>query len=558
MTLEAGDPEGSATALPKPVLRRRWNLSPIWAFPIVAAVIALWLAYTTLAEQGPTVTVTFETAAGLEAGKTRVKHNDVQLGVVERVDLSPDLSRVIVTAKMSKAATPHLREGTRFWVVRPRISVTSFSGLETLISGAYIELDPGDGPAAQTFQGLETPPVVRSSVPGRAYILRAPKLGSVGPGSPIYFRSIRVGEVLGYDFTGIDKEIVIHAFVRAPFDALVYDGTRFWNASGISLSTGPQGFRLQVESLQAVLTGGIAFETPESARAGEPSGEGTSFPLYEDHDSVQDANYTVRGYYTVEFEGSVHGLQVGAPVEFRGVKVGRVTDLRLEFDSRGDVVRLPVTIELERERLQIVGPAAIPQGSQLVAELVARGMRAQLRSANLLTGQMIVALDFFPNAPPGRLVETGGHPAIPTVRGDLETITNSVSGVLDRVAALPLELLAQDVHKTLRSFEALAEMPEITDALKSLVRALAATESLMRNADTQAGPLIGALRNAITVADGTLASLNRGYGGDSQVRRDLADLVRQIQDTARSVKLLADYLEQHPESLVRGKSGAPR
>jgi paraquat-inducible protein B len=539
MTLEATHPSGPETA-PEPEIRRRWHISPIWAFPIVAAMVAAWLGYTTFAERGPAITIAFETATGLEAGKTRVKHNDVQLGVVERVELSPDMSRVFAIARMSKEAARYLNAGTRFWIVRPRISVTSLSGLETLISGPYIEMDPGEGAPTAAFQGLETPPVVRSSVPGRAYVLQASKLGSLGPGSPIYFRSIRVGEVLGYDFTGIDKEIAVHAFVRAPFDQLVYAGTRFWNASGVTLGTGPDGFRIQIESLQAVLTGGIAFETPETARQGEPSAEGAAFPLYEDHDRVQDASYTQRGYYVVEFEGSVHGLQIGAPVEFRGLKVGRVTDLHLEFDSRGDAVRLPVTIELERERLKIVGPAPIPPGPRLVAELVARGMRAQLRSASLLTGQVIVALDFFPSAAPARLGETGPYPAIPTVRGDLETITNSVSGVLDRVAALPLEDLVQDLRRTLRSFELLAQAPEIKDALGSVSHALVAVEGLARNADT------------------TFVSLNRGYGSDSQVRRDLGDLVRQLQDTARSVKLLADYLEQHPESLVRGKSGAPR
>ena len=545
---------------PAPQLRRRRHVSPVWAIPAVAALVAAWLAYTTLAAQGPRITITFATAEGLEAGKTPIKHNNVQLGVVDTVELSADLSHVVVSAKMRKAAARHLTEGTRFWVVRPRLSLTNFSGLETLVSGAHIEMDPGTGAYAENFRGLELPPVVRADVPGREFILMTPKLGALGPGSAIFFRGIQVGEILGYEFAGVDKDITLHAFLRAPYHGLVRDGTRFWNASGITLATGAQGFKLEIESLQAVISGGIAFETPEATPAGEPSKEGTVFTLYDDHDSVRDASYTEHSRYLVEFSGSVHGLEPGAPVEFKGVKVGRVVEVHLEFDPRGNAVRLPVTIEIERQRVQQAANAPIPPGSTLTAVLVSRGMRAQLRSSSLITGQLYVALDFFPHAPPEELDTTGRYPRIPSVPGELEGITTSLNTLLERVGALPFDQLVADLDGTLKSYQRVADMPELRDSLRSLSRTLSATESLMRNADGQAGPLLASLRKtsdaaqeALERAGVTLASLNRGYGSDSQVRQDLASLVRQLQDTARSVKTLADFLEQHPESLVRGK-----
>ncbi|HYM02013.1 MAG TPA: MlaD family protein [Stellaceae bacterium] len=553
------EPEAPPLAVPE--IRRRRHLSPIWAIPVVAMLIAAWLAYTTYRETGPTITITFETAAGLEAGKTRIKHSNVELGVVEAVDLTADLSHVTVTARMNKTAARHLTEGTRFWIVRPRLSLSNFSGIETLVSGAYVEMDPGEGAPARAFRGLEDPPVIRADTSGREFILRSPTLGSIGAGSAVFFRNIAVGEVLGYDFGGLDRDITIHAFVRAPYDKLVFEGTRFWNDSGVMLNAGGQGFKLEFESLQAVLGGGIAFETPDNAQIGEPAKEGTSFPLYADRESVQDASYSQHANFLVEFSGSVHGLAVGAPVEFKGVKVGRVVDIHLEFDAQGDVVRVPVTIELERQRVREVGGTPMPQGAKLTALLVSHGMRAQLRSESLLTGQLLVALDIFPNAPPAQLIETGKYPEIPTVPSDLENMANSLSSVLDHVAQLPLDEVVRDLHQTLQSYRGLAEAPEIKESLRSLSRALATAEAVMKDAGAGAGPLIASLRKAADSANGaferadaTLASVNKGYGGDSTVRRDLSDLVRQLQDTAKSVKLLADFLEQHPEALVRGKT----
>jgi paraquat-inducible protein B len=539
--------------LARPQLQRRRGMSPVWAIPIAAALVAAWLACTTLAAQGPRITITFATAEGLEAGKTPIKHNNVQLGVVETVELSPDLSHVVVSAKMRKTAARHLTERTRFWVVRPRLSLTNFSGLETLVSGARIEMDPGEGAYAESFHGLELPPVVRADVPGREFLLMTPKLGALGPGSPIFLRGIQVGEVLGYDFAGADQDIAVHAFLRAPYHALVHDGTRFWNASGITLATGGQGFKLEIESLQAVFSGGIAFETPETAQTAAPSKEGTVFALYGDHESVRDASYTQQSRYLVEFDGSVHGLEPGAPVEFKGVKVGRVVDIHLEFDADSNAVHVPVVVEIERQRVQEAPGAAIPPGSTLTAELVSRGMRAQLRTSSLITGQLHVALDFFPHAPPATLDASGRYPRIPSVPGELEGIATSLGTVLEKVGALPLDQLVGDLDGTLKSYQRIADMPELRESLRSLSRTLTATESLMRNADGQAGPLLASLRKASDGAQQVLASVNRSYGNDSPIRQDLAVLVRQLQDTARSVKTLADFLEQHPESLVRGK-----
>ncbi|WP_342237899.1 PqiB family protein [Inquilinus sp. OTU3971] len=548
---------------PAPRVDRKRRLSPIWLIPIVAAFAALYLGWITLSEKGPTITISFETADGLEAGKTLIKHKEVVFGTVTSLALTEDLSHVEVTAEMTQEAAPHMRQSTRFWVVRPRLSATGgLSGLSTLISGAYIELDPGLGDSARHFTGLEDPPVVRADMPGTAYVLTANRIGSVGPGSPIFLRDVQVGEVMGFDSTDLEAGVTIHAFVRAPYDRYVHDGTRFWNASGISIGTGPEGFKIQLESLAAVLAGGIAFDTPATARIGEPSKAGAVFTLYKDATSSQESDYTIRLPYLVYFDGSVDGLAPDAPVEWRGIKVGRVVDLRLEYDAAADKLRIPVVIEIEPQRVALVGEKQGFGSGEYMPELVRRGLRAQLKTASLLTGQLMVSLDFMPDAPPATMGTGERYPVIPSVPGEFAAAVRSVNGILEKISALPLDQVVQQVDATLKSFETLAASPDVTASLQSLAGTLMATQQLVSQANTdlrpvmdKLPPLLNTAQQAVQRLSGTLASVNNGYGNDSTFRRDLVRLMSQVDDTLRSVRVLTDYLEQHPESLIRGKSG---
>lgn len=521
-------------ALKEPEIRRR-RLSPIWILPIVAVIVASWIGYTTFADRGPTITITFKTASGLERGKTQIKYHDIELGIVQRIDPTPDLSHIVVSAQMNKTAEPHLKEGTHFWVVRPHLGLTSFSGLETLVSGNYIEMDPGAGRAAQRhFTGLEQPPVVRSDEPGTSYTVTTDKIGSISSGSPVFYHGIAVGEVIGYTFEA-EKSIPVRLFVKKPYDALVHDGTQFWNASGISVGVGPGGVKVELESLEAVLAGGIAFETPEAARKGEPAKANATFPLYDDRTAAAEAGYIRRARFLVEFEGSVRGLEVGSPVEVQGIPIGRVVEFHLVVDAATKTARVPVVIEIDAARVGLINqPEAEFGKGKLIQSLVALGWRAQLRTSNLLTGSDLVALDRFPDAEPAEIVATDTYPKFPTVPTEMESLQRSVSQTLDKLAALPLDQIVSDARNT-----------------------LTAAQQLLRDADTRSGPLLVSLQQTSEAADKMLKSMGNSYGADSQIRGELASLLRQLQDTASSVKMLASYLEQHPESLVRGKS-APR
>jgi paraquat-inducible protein B len=536
--------------VPEVEVAERRGLSIVWLIPLVAGAIAIWLGYSTLRDRGPAITITFENAEGLEAGKTKVKYKDVEVGLVEDIAISEDLSHIVVTARMHKEAESYMNDGTRFWIVRPRVGAGGVSGLGTLLSGAFIEVDPGTGEATTVFQGLEDPPPIRFDEAGRRFELRADKLGSVARGSPVYYRSVQVGQVLGYKLADDKESLVVDIFVTAPHDQLVRDNSRFWNASGIDVSFGAEGVNVAFESLQALLAGGIAFDTPLIGHPGEPAAADTVFPLFENFRAVTEARYTEKIPYVVYFDGSVRGLRPGAPVEFRGMRIGSVTGVTLEIDPQQDTVRIPVTLGIEPQRVEVLGGTKSAEPNLMMASLVERGLRAQLKPANLITGELLVDLDFHPESPPAKLDRSGELPQIPSVPTQLEALTASVTGVLKHLAEMPLPELVADLRQTVQGVQELVASSDTKQGVAALGASAIRLQELLDTLDRQLGPLLSR-------ANSTLASTQALVGDNSQLRYDVADLLRELTRAARSIRVFADYLERHPEALIRGKVGAP-
>src|SRR3954454_17272469 len=515
------------------------RLSVVWLVPLVAAAIAAWLAVTPFREQGAAVSIAFETAEGLEAGKTKVRYKDIDVGTVQDLRLSDDLENVVAVAELRKQVEPFVTEGTRWWVVRPRVGASGVSGLGTLISGAYIGLDPGRGKRTLSFTGLEEPPPMTSDVPGRRFALHADGLGSVDQGSPVYYRGLRVGQVLGRTLDDDRRSFTFEVFVDAPHDQLVRDTSRFWNASGIDVSVSSGGVEVATESLQTILAGGVAFDTPGVETPGEEAAADHAFRLYESRRKVDESVYTEKVPYLVRFEGSVGGLHAGSEVRFDGIPVGTVTDVRLEYDATSRQLDIPVALTIEPQRIAIrggTGGAWVPYVT--MRTLVAQGLRAQLESGNLLTGELVVELAFHPDAPPAELrTDTGPVPKIPSVPADLESIKRSVNQVLDKLAALPIDRLLASLDQTVQGLNGVTtQMPPLADSLR-------------RTADAAATTLATAHR--------TLRMGDEAAGSGSQLRLGTNELIAEMTRTARSMRGLADYLERHPESLLRGKRGAP-
>lgn len=538
-----GGPE--VTELPK-ARTRRSRLNLIWLIPIVAVLIGGYLAYRTLADRGPTITITFPSADGITAGQTQVRHKAVTLGTVEEVHLADDMSHVVVSVRMRQEAAPYLTDQARFWVVRPRLTAGSISGLETIVSGAYIEMDPGSsrGEAKRAFAGLAVPPGVRSDEPGRTYTLVANRLGSLSPGAPVFYRDVNVGEVLSYDLGNGREPVRIEVFVRAPYDRFVQKETHFWNVSGLSVQVGATGVHVELASLQAVLAGGVGFDSPDGPK-GEPAAPGATFTLYRDYADAQNAGYTDKLPFEALFTSNVRGLGVGAPVEFLGIQVGVVTDIALDLDAATGQATARVRFDVEPQRIGQPPPEGDNTQDAVARRLVARGLRAQLRSGSLITGQMVLGLDFVPGAAPATLTRDGDYIVVPSVGGGIDSLLASAGNIAEKLDRLPLDEISANLNATLRSASGAA----------------AGLEQLARNANQGLAPAIrrlptiaSELEETITRANRFVGQANRSYGGDSQLAREVERALSEVANTARSVRQLADFLDRHPEALIRGRS----
>jgi paraquat-inducible protein B len=532
--------------LPEAVIgtSRRFRLQLVWIIPIVAALIGGWIAVKAILEKGPTVTIAFATAEGIEAGKTKIKYKNVDIGEVRTVTLSDDDKQVIAKAEFTKAASKYLVKDTRFWVVRPRVGAGGISGLGTLFSGAYLGIDVGRSREPQSaFTGLEVPPVITSQSPGREFILHGAGIGSLDVGSPIYFRHIQVGQVVAFDLDADGKGVTFRVFVNSPYERYVTTDTRFWHASGVDMTLDSNGIRVQTESLATILAGGIAFEDLSNAEAALPADAGSKFTLAADRVQAMTRPDRSVMHFQLYFEDSLRGLSLGAPVDFGGVIIGEVMAINLEFDPQSKRLRFPVSIDVFPDRWRSLYRKGTRTAGEVIggAErsfdlLMEQGYRAQLRTGNLITGQLYVAFDRFPRAPKAAVDRTKTPPGLPTMPGSLHQLQDTFSKIATKIEQVPVEELTNDARK----------------ALQTLNGTLESTDVLVKQINGDIAPnvavVLGDAHRTLDAARLTLAS-------DSpqlvQVRQALYELAR----AAQAVRLLSETLEKHPESVIQGKKG---
>jgi paraquat-inducible protein B len=524
---------------PEAVVKMRKQFSIVWVVPLVALLIGGWLAFKAISEKGPTITITFETAEGLEAGKTKIKYKDVEVGQVESIILGGEGSYVIVTAEMVKGAEGRLTENTRFWVERARIGAGGAAGLGTLFAGAYIGLDLGEpgGKPTLSFKGLEIAPVVTTGLPGSHFKLQAENRGSLNVGSPIYYRQFNVGQVVAFELVEDGDAVDFKIFVHAPYHEYVRKNTRFWNASGVDVSVDASGIQVNTESFISILIGGVAFDTPINLEPGAPAQEGATFKLYDSREKILEKAYVRKRQWVLYFDGSVRGLSVGAPVELQGIKIGEVTDITLEFDREKAAFRIPVLVETEPGRIKFIGgerelsTADKKRGMNILVE---KGLRAQLKTGSLLTGQLLVSLDLHSDASPAKINWDGRYPELPTIPTPMEEITSGVTRIVEKLDTIPLEQIGKDLQQTM------ANLSKTTANLQTLVQKL----------DANVAP---AATDTLKQAQTTLIKVDRLLNADSPTGHELKRALAELADAARNIAILVDYLERHPDSLVFGK-----
>ncbi len=508
---------------------KKSEISLVWFLPIVALIVSSWLIYKSFSEKGAEITISFPTAEGLEVDKTKIKYLDVEIGKVTDISINNDGKTILVLAQMSRNAEAYLNSNTQFWVVRPQVGLGGISGLGTLLSGAYIEVKPADGVHQYHFIGLNNPPLLKPNAEGKQFILETNNLGSMKPGTPINFHGITVGEVLNHELSQAADAIRLTVFINKPYDQFIRKNTKFWIDSGVDLSAGADGFKVRTGPLISLLSGGIAFrasseDSPESIQS-----ENTIYPLYDTYEASTQITYNNTLNYVMYFNGSVRGLTEGAPVQLRGFPVGKVLSVNLELDEKTADIRIPVMVELQPERIKAINPQPFIDYKNMINQLINKGLRAQLQTGSLLTGQLLIDLDFHPKSKITLNDNSSVFPEFPTIASSLDQFTHSANVILDKISKLPLEELTQEANSTLHS---------------------------LQGTSNAATGMLNTAKTTLTTTDKTLNSAQKvisNFESGGTTHYELEQLLQELTQAANSVKHLTDYLEQHPDSVLRGK-----
>ncbi|WP_110648258.1 intermembrane transport protein PqiB [Salinicola peritrichatus] len=521
------------------------RLSPIWIVPLLAALIGAWMVWDNISSRGPLITLNMDNAEGIEAGKTLIKTRNVEVGHVEAVRLSDDLSHTVITARMSRDAERMLNQGSRFWVVKPRIGREGVSGLNTVLSGAYIQLAPGDSDEAQTsFDVLDQPPVAPPDAPGLRINLVSQVGNSLSAGDPVTYQGYTVGRVESTDFDPDKKEMRHRLFIQAPYDSLVTDTTRFWSSSGIDVQLNSEGVSVNLDSFETLISGGVTFGVPEDIAAGKPAKQDATYTLYNSEESAREGTYDQYIEYVLLVDDTVRGLSRGAPVEYRGVRVGTVVSVPWHFTApQPDTLAqfaIPVLIRIEPQRLE--SGEAINQeiDEQEVRKRFEKmfqdyGLRATLKTGNLLTAALFVDLSFNDDAAPYEPLEFAGKPVFPTTSGGFAQIEQKVSNLLDKLNDLQVEPILDRLDETMQtSQQTLEQVRQIAESVNALV------------SDPATQQLPASMNDTLRELQNTL----NGFSSGSSGYRQLNDTLKQLEVLMRDLQPVARTLREQPNALI--------
>ncbi|MCZ4330876.1 intermembrane transport protein PqiB [Castellaniella denitrificans] len=548
---DPADASRPAADVQAPVIRpgRSLRWSWVWLVPLLAVAVGLSLLASVWVRNGPVITISFLSAAGIETGQTKLRYRDVVVGDVSDVRVAGDRQHVLVDVQLRRQGSEYItQKDSKFWIVRPQVSLAGVSGLDTLLSGVYINVDApttrSKGATVRDFKGLVNPPEVLSGQVGTRFVLHADSLGSLRVGSRIHYRRIEVGRVVSYDMAPDGRSIKLHIFVEAPYDRYVTPDTRFWNDSGVDMSVSPDGVQIRTSGLSAILNGGIAFAQADESSSYDgvvdnaPAAAGSVYRLFGTRDAALADPDGDPVPIELRFDQSVRGLRVGADVDFRGMSIGKVIDIDLEFDrarrrfySRVRAQLYPMRFSEAYRDLADASDGRL--GEALLRPLIERGLRAQLRTASLLTGQQYVALDFFPGqahaAPdiPGDSSNPKGF-LVPTVQGDFDRLQGQIGNIVTKLDKVPIEAIGRDLRGTLESLN-----------------------RLLRRLDTQVAPQA---TRALTSASASLDRIGEVLAPDAPLLGGLRDTLGELDRAARALRLLSDTLQARPDTLIRGRA----
>jgi paraquat-inducible protein B len=532
-------------ALIKPVR----TVSKIWLVPIIAFFIGVWMVYYQWSNQGPLITIEFKTATGLEAGKTKIKTRNVDIGVVKNIELSDDLSGVLVTARMDKNAASILNSDNQFWIVSPRVSLSGVSGLGTILSGPYINMAPGsEQEMSEKFIALEAPPVTPKGTPGLHVTLNSESEFAYKKGDPVVYKGIKVGEFEDIFFNFEERIVYYNTFIEAPYHKLITTNTKFWDISGVQMELGASGVKVSTGSLETLLTNGVTFGIPEGMPVGEQITERSFFDVHPNYDSASEERFKLSAKYIILVKDTIRGLQVGAPVEYRGLVIGKVLAINSLENNHDSILEqgydIPVIISIQPGRVQqpdnAIGLEFIRKQTSLWIE---RGLRATLKTGNLLTGALFVDLQHYPDAP---LIETQrlqGYEVVPTISGEFTEITTKVTAILDNINDIKLKAISDNANNML------SQIAQAAQALQST----ASTAGILLTTVHE-----DKVSSALTDTLANLSNLSRDFSADSETYKELNHTMQSLQSTLKELQPLLLQLNSTPNSLIFTDSSGPR
>ncbi len=536
------------------------RVSFAWLLPLAAVIFAAWVLWESYTERGPLVKITFDKAGGVTTGDTRVRRNDVDVGRVESVQLADDLNSVVVGVRLDRQVAPYLDDNTRFWIVNARINTTEISGLSTLLSGSYIEVDWDDEPGDRRseFIGLSEPPLTARGTPGLRLTLNADEAGYIYVGSPVFLRQIEVGRVERRRLSDDATKVLFDIFIEAPFHQNVYPGTRFYGVSGVEGHVGADGATVRVESIAALFTGGIAFENPpEITKQTHLMSDGKSYKLFgsraEARESLFDGEDDERFRFMAEFAGNVKGLRVGATVEYNGLRIGRVANVTLQLpENSGEQGRSTVAMQFQPKRLGLKNISE-KKWHETFNELVEAGLRVKLSTGNILTGSLIVKLESMPELEKASIdFSTKPYPSLPVIASNVDAVTADVETLIKNLSQLPLDSLVSAATELLQDTRNLVASPDfaqlpgqISSSMTSIAAAATRVETATINLPAMVNSLTAASRNANDVLEGLTP--------DSEIYIELSAAARELRVAAKSIAAFAELLEENPSALLTGR-----
>jgi paraquat-inducible protein B len=483
------------------------------------------MTYKNYSSKGPEIRLRFETSEGIVAGKTEIRCRSVTIGKVTKVELAEDLNSVFLYCTLDSGQETLLRKGTRFWVVRPRVSGADISGLGTFLTGVYIELEPGTGELGpRKWKGRETPPPTSRSVPGLRISLMTQDAGTLTIGSPVQYRGLDVGRVESRKLSEDGQNIRFEIFIRDEFKALVRTNTKFWNTGGVDVSAGVDGFKFKTPSLQVLVSGGISFGVLDGATPAEQATDGISFRLHSDENAAEASTFDPTLQLLLLFDQSVRGLKKLAPVEYRGIEIGRVINISFDLLSDPNNRQVPVLLEIDPQLIRSMIPEKSKEkGIMILEDAVKNGLRATLKTGSLLTGAMYVDFDYYLDEKPKQLTEIEGKHLMPTRPSGFAQLEEKLTSILNKIDALPVEETLQEIKQA------------TTTARKTL-----------ENEDFKQLPTD--LRKTLAELDKTISSA----GPDGNLQGDLLRTLDELRGAIRSMEAMTDTIKERPNSIFFG------